>query len=262
MQCCDGGSLDDLLWHDGDLARPKTPPSVVQVWHFLLDILQGLQHLHRQGILHRDLKPKNVLLHHCGEGVESAGALRALLSDFGTATALGEAPTGVNSRGYTGTVEYTAPELLRGQDRRDYTEKSDMWSLGIVLYAMCFSSLPFHNDDPSALKELIQRFVEERRLATDDKAGVENVAKAAVAWLPPDLSGAQARARGGRLGSLRLVLAALLAIDAHRRPTATDLLENAVFRGQAARFAGRAPEQPAALQNRAASPQTVIDLTD
>merc|ERR1719188_2687664 len=102
-----------------------------------------------------------------------------------------------------------------------------MWSLGIVLFAMSFGCVPFQNDNPHELKDLIERFVEERRLATDDKASVENVAKAAVAWLPPDFTGAQVRARGGRLGSLRLVLAALLAIDAYRRPTATDLLENA-----------------------------------
>merc|ERR1719359_2715723 len=87
---------------------------------------------------------------------------RALLSDFGTSAPLGEVHTAAEQRGYTGTVEYTAPELLRG-DAREYSEKSDMWSLGIALYAMCFSSLPFSHDDPGVLKGIIRRFAEERK---------------------------------------------------------------------------------------------------
>merc|ERR1711862_615214 len=99
-----------------------------------------------------------------------------------------------------------------------------MWSLGIVLYAMCFSALPFSHDDPHVLKGLIRRFVEERQgLSQALLAG--DTAEDAAAWLPPDT--------GNRLGPLRLVLAALLAFDASRRPAATNLLENPAFRGRA-----------------------------
>lgn len=48
MQYCNGGSLAEIIWHDGNLATPKEPLSTEQTWHFLLDILLGLQHLHRQ----------------------------------------------------------------------------------------------------------------------------------------------------------------------------------------------------------------------
>mmetsp|Transcript_64634 Transcript_64634/g.140735 ORF Transcript_64634/g.140735 Transcript_64634/m.140735 type:complete len:674 (+) Transcript_64634:107-2128(+) len=239
MQYCDGGSLDELLWQDGNPTRPKPSLPVALIWRLLFDILRGLQHLHRQGILHRDLKPTNILLQRLdGEnhaGVKAAatgsqqtsrplgaGFLRAMLSDFGTAAPLGEpaeSAAGVAARGYTGTVEFTAPELLRG-DSHEYSEKSDMWSLGIVLYAMCFSSLPFSHDDPGELKKIIRRFVEERRSG----ASVD-----ATAWLPQDST--------GRLGSLPLVAAALLAFDPARRPAATDLLENPVFRAEATRHA-------------------------
>lgn len=136
---------------------------------------------------------------------------RALLSDFGTAAPLGDLATGATSRGYTGTVEYTAPELLEGP--HENSEKSDMWSLGIVLHAMSFSTLPFSHNDPSVLKAIIRNFVQERQgLPSED----------ALTWLPHDPS--------GRLGSLRFVNAALLDFNPHRRPTTTELLENPKFR--------------------------------
>jgi len=243
MQYCNGGSLDELIFHDGNPLRPRPPLSIEWIWHFLLDILLGLQHLHAQGILHRDLKPTNILLQRpeSSPGVCREGMPSALLSDFGTAAPFGEAPLGATaSRGYTGTVEYTAPELLHG-GHREYTEKSDMWSLGIVLYAMCYSSLPFVNDDPSALKSLICRFVEERSAQATPPSG-PSAAEDAGAWLPPDES--------GRLGPLRLVLAALLAFDPMRRPSATDLLENPTFRGQAARHMRRPSDARGAAPGR------------
>jgi len=243
MQYCNGGSLDELIWQEGSPARPKPPLTATQIWHFLLDILLGLQHLHRQGILHRDLKPTNILL-QLPDGAaktekrsNSGRTMRALLSDFGTAAPFGEPPTSASSRGYTGTVEYTAPELLpaHGEPQREYTEKSDMWSLGIVLYAMCFSSLPFSHDDPRVLKGLIRRFVEERQPGPDETEA------SAEEWLPLD--------DGGRLGPLRLVLAALLTIDTERRPAASDLLENPSFRAHAAKYTRRSGDHHAALSD-------------
>lgn len=266
MQYCNSGSLDELIWHNGDPLRPQSLLHIVQIWHFLSDILQGLQHLHRQGILHRDLKPTNILLQRSDESAAEKRPLdtpHAMLSDFGTAAPFGEPLAGVSTQGYTGTVEYTAPELLNGEaDDREYTETSDMWSLGIVLYAMCFSSLPFQNEDPHVLKGLIKEFVEKRQSAST-AAGTQlltgDVAESAAAWLPADVSGAPMKSRGGRLGSLRLVLAALLTIDADRRPTATDLLENVVFRGQAIRHMSRATTSSS--QALPVICEEVIDLT-
>lgn len=239
MQYCNGGSLDELIWHDGNPLRPRAPLPVPQIWHLLLDILMGLQHLHRQGILHRDLKPTNILLTWPDEPAGSRGASnhgsgtpRALLSDFGTAAPFGEPPASSTvSRGYTGTVEYTAPELLLPGDDREYTEKSDMWSLGIVLYALCFSALPFSHDDPHVLKGIIRGFIEERRTLLARHVAAGGSPDEAAEWLPPDC--------GGRLGPLRLVMSALLAFDAEKRPGTTDLLENPVFRGQALRHSRR-----------------------
>ena len=111
-----------------------------------------------------------------------------------------------------------------------------MWSLGMVLYAMCFASLPFSHEDPHVLKGLIRSFVEEKRASPTATPSAEEDASS---WLPFDA--------GGRIGPLRLVLAALLALDARRRPATTDLLENPVFRRQARRYLRKQDDKSTAL---------------
>lgn len=103
---------------------------------------KGLAHLHHQGILHRDIKPSNVLL-----SLEESGELRAILSDFG------ESKDDVCfSTGATGTLEYVAPEVLKGLP---FTEKSDIWSLGMLLYFLIHHRLPYSCSIPDQLVDEI-----------------------------------------------------------------------------------------------------------
>ena len=103
---------------------------------------KGLAHLHHQGILHRDIKPSNVLL-----SLEESGELRAILSDFG------ESKDDVClSTGATGTLEYVAPEVLKGLP---FTEKSDIWSLGMLLYYLVHQRLPYSCSIPDQLADEI-----------------------------------------------------------------------------------------------------------
>ena len=143
MSYCDSGSLENLLGPN------QAPLSDTTVWSLFLDIAQGLQHLHRQFVLYRDMKPSNILL---SSDPSTDCGLKAVLSYFGTAEIISPASSHIFHSGFTGTVEYTAPEVLSNQI---YSEASDMWSLGIVLYAMCFNSVPFSGADVRACADKI-----------------------------------------------------------------------------------------------------------
>ncbi|KAF2749780.1 kinase-like protein [Sporormia fimetaria CBS 119925] len=109
-----------------------------EIISFFTDITSGLNHLHTNGYVHRDLKPNNCLLHNDGRKT------RVLVSDFGEMQA---ANVKRNSTGATGTISYCAPEVLRqetpGGPLGNFTTKSDIFSLGMIVYFMCFARLPY-----------------------------------------------------------------------------------------------------------------------
>ncbi|KAL9102738.1 MAG: hypothetical protein Q9163_002135 [Psora crenata] len=113
-----------------------------EIYSFFKDITSGLNHLHVNGFIHRDLKPSNCLLHDAGKG------LRALVSDFGEVQIANMVR---KSTGATGTVSYCAPEVLRLDPSTgalgNFTTKSDIFSLGMILYFLCFARLPYRNAD-------------------------------------------------------------------------------------------------------------------
>ena len=99
------------------------------------DVAAALDHAHARGVVHRDVKPENILFNAQG---------RALLSDFGVAAMLGEPA----ARAAHGTVPYMSPEQLRG-DAVD--GRADFFSLGAVLYLMLTGRLPFTSSGGHAL---------------------------------------------------------------------------------------------------------------
>ena len=112
------------------------------IFSFFRDIASGLHHLHSKGYVHRDLKPSNCLLQRDGNRT------RVLISDFGEVQ---EAVAKRASTGATGTISYCAPEVLRQDGSRggfgEFTTKSDIFSLGMIVYFMCFGRLPYNNAD-------------------------------------------------------------------------------------------------------------------
>ncbi len=101
------------------------PQSAILQW--LRQVLSGLRYLHQKGVLHLDLKPENILF-------DSEGTAR--LGDFGVASVFDRKH--VLAR--IGTAGYLSPELVRGAK---CSEKSDVWSLGCVLYELCCGKVRF-----------------------------------------------------------------------------------------------------------------------
>ncbi|KAI0882372.1 kinase-like protein [Annulohypoxylon maeteangense] len=113
--------------------------SFEEIYSLFKDITSGLTYLHGANYIHRDLKPSNCLLHH------ENGKLTCLISDFGEVQP-GNAIR--KSTGTTGTISYCAPEVLKrdaGGRFGNFTTKSDVFSLGMILYFLCFGRLPYLN---------------------------------------------------------------------------------------------------------------------
>lgn len=109
----------------------------------VLQIARALEHAHGRGILHRDVKPSNVVLRPDG---------RAMLLDFGlTSSAGSDRVTRTGSQ--VGTLYYMSPEQIEG--RADVDERSDVYSLGVTLYELLTLKIPFHGDSPLHTQRLI-----------------------------------------------------------------------------------------------------------
>ncbi|WP_336209138.1 protein kinase domain-containing protein [Nonomuraea sp. LPB2021202275-12-8] len=115
----------------GELVRDDGPMSPAEVAHIGLQLLEALRAAHAAGVLHRDVKPDNVLLTKDG---------RAVLTDFGIATTEDEAP--VTKTGMLiGTPAFMAPERAAGGQAQP---ASDLWALGVTLYVAVEGHSPFH----------------------------------------------------------------------------------------------------------------------
>ncbi|WP_433377275.1 protein kinase domain-containing protein [Streptosporangium sp. CA-115845] len=114
MQLVESRSLGKVLRQDG----PLPPQRVAEIG---LQVLEALRAAHAQGVLHRDVKPENVLLADDG---------RVVLTDFGIATL--EAETALTMTGIAGTPAFIPPERIKGGSAQ---RESDLWSLGATLYA-------------------------------------------------------------------------------------------------------------------------------
>lgn len=165
MEYVDGQNLRDVLGARGVLR----PDLAARIAH---SVAQALEHARRNGIVHRDVKPENILI--TAEG-------QVKVADFGLSRALAESRA-TQAGVLLGTAHYVAPEQVRGSE---VDHRADVYALGIVLYEMLAGRPPFTGDSPAALAY--------RRLHDDVPS-----ARAVNPSVPPDLDAAIARATARR----------------------------------------------------------------
>ncbi|ETV84687.1 serine/threonine protein kinase, variant 1 [Aphanomyces astaci] len=120
------GSLQDVVLKCGGIAEPL-------VARIAASVLRGLQHIHGNRMVHRDIKPHNLLLNHQGD---------IKISDFGLARTLNDNAT--QTKTFVGTLLYMAPERIGGGD---YAYPSDIWSFGLVLVSVALGRYPLPTHD-------------------------------------------------------------------------------------------------------------------
>ena len=223
QQYCNAGDLQNYISNSAEISEPSqslkerarrrsrhltTPIAALQgrklqfeeIYSFFKDITSGLNHLHVNGYIHRDLKPSNCLLHDTGQG------LRVLVSDFGEVQIENMVR---KSTGATGTISYCSPEVLQRESSGRYgnfTPKSDIFSLGMILYFLCFARLPYRN--ANALDEDIDEDLDQLRDEITSWGGLHEERQ-----LRPDLP-----------EKLYTFLRRLLSLDPTDRPSAEDIL--------------------------------------
>ncbi len=135
LEYCQGGDLLEYVKHN---YLELTEDDFKSIFY---QILQGIKYLHDKGIIHRDIKPENILLKF-GDDINCLK-----IADFGLAKYYN-----VNNccSEFVGTSNYIAPEVFSANDDEGdhlhkYNEKCDMWSIGIMLFILYFSEIPFDN---------------------------------------------------------------------------------------------------------------------
>jgi beta-lactam-binding protein with PASTA domain/tRNA A-37 threonylcarbamoyl transferase component Bud32 len=166
MEVIEGRSLKELI-----LTRGPLP--IGQAIAYTLEILDALRFAHRHGIIHRDVKPHNILI----------GGERLKVTDFGIARAGASQMTEAGS--IMGTAQYLSPEQARGAP---VTASSDLYSVGIVLYEMLTGKVPFSGDSAIeiAMKHLNELPKPPSKIRPEIPEDLDHVVLRALAKAPED----------------------------------------------------------------------------
>jgi tetratricopeptide (TPR) repeat protein/tRNA A-37 threonylcarbamoyl transferase component Bud32 len=158
MGCYEGETLKEKI--------ARGPVDVGEAVDIALQVAEGLEEAHEKGIVHRDIKPSNIMVTSKGQ---------AKIMDFGLAKLAGQ--TKITKTGTTmGTVAYMSPEQARGED---IDRRTDIWSLGVVLYELLTGEQPFKGEyDQAVIYSILN---EDQRPTTDIIPKVPSRVEAVVA---------------------------------------------------------------------------------
>jgi serine/threonine-protein kinase len=174
MEYVEGQSLEEKLERSGQL-------SLVEVLRIGQQVARGLAAAHAHGLVHRDVKPANILLEN---GVE-----RVKLTDFGLARAVDSDLRLTQSSTVAGTLEYMAPEQYRGEP---VDHGADLFSLGTVLYQLCTGQSPFRAAAaPATLK----------RVCEETPRSIRSINPSIPGWLEALIAKLHAKGPADRFGS-------------------------------------------------------------
>lgn len=196
MQYVSGESLQARIDRDGAL-------ELCEILRIGMQVADGLSAAHQQGIVHRDIKPSNILLE---EDVD-----RALISDFGLARAADDASL-TRTGFHPGTPQYMSPEQASGQS---VDARSDLFSLGSMLYTMCTGRPPFRAENSLSVM---------RRITESEPTPIQEINPNIPKWMSAVITKLMTKSVQDRLSSAAEVRELLEALLSHvQQPLSSSL---------------------------------------
>jgi putative nucleotidyltransferase with HDIG domain len=222
MEMLEGETLEERLERVGSLNEATT-------LHIAIQIVDALRAAHELGVVHRDLKPENIyLINKTGQN----DVVKVL--DFGIAklmqTTINRSAAATIPGAILGTPDYMSPEQCHGDEQLDH--RSDVYSLGVMLYRMLTGSLPFHGDTVMEimLAQINNLPVAPRLLHPELSTHTEAIILKALEKLPddrfPDMLSLRLALEGKAPASAKLVAAAQPTAAANARAASSDRTSN------------------------------------